>query len=99
LQYKTAGVNTVVGQFGVGKTGAFTEPSAVAPDAGVNLDDDGRQFKGSRKTHFFAREPHKVYPILRRGDILLNTEVDPSIRRYHARFGKAIDLANSKLTH
>ncbi len=86
-----------MGQFGVGKTGAFTEPSAVAPDAGVNLDDDGRQFKGSR--NFFAREPHKVYPILRRGDILLNTEVDPSIRRYRARFCKAIDLANSKLTH
>ncbi len=27
----------VVGLFGVGETGAFTEPSAVAPDAGVNL--------------------------------------------------------------
>ncbi len=54
-------IKGVVGQFGVGETGALTEPSAVAPDAGVSLGDDGRQHKGSRKTHFFAREPHKVY--------------------------------------
>jgi len=59
--------------------------SAVAPDAGVNLGDDGRQFKGSRKTHFFAREPHKVYPIYA-GVHLPNTQVDSSIRRYRARF-------------
>jgi len=53
----------VVGQAGISETGALTEPSAVAPDAGVNLGDDGRQYKGSGKTHFFASEPHKVYPI------------------------------------
>ena len=30
---------------------------------------------------------------------LLSTELDSSIRRYRARFCKAVDFANSKLTH
>jgi len=30
---------------------------------------------------------------------LLSTELDSSIRRYRARFCKAVDFANSKLAH
>ena len=30
---------------------------------------------------------------------LLSTELDSSIRRYRARFSKAVDFVNSKLTH
>ncbi len=99
FDYLVHGANhRVVGQFGVAETGALTEPSAVAPDAAVNLGDDGREYKGSGKTHFLHGSRIKFIQFTL-GCILLNKEVDSSIRRYRARFCKAIDLANSKLTH
>jgi len=74
---------SVVGQFGVAETGALTEPSAVAPDAAVNLGDDGREYKGSGKTHFLHGSRIKFIQFTL-ACILLNKEVDSSIRRYRA---------------
>ena len=94
LGAKVRNVNLVwsSGQFGTNKIERFTEPSAVAPDASVNLN-DAAVFR--HNIDFDNRGLCWLLPWCNRG---IQGDVDASIRRYRARFCKR-DLIISKQTH